>query len=92
MGAISTLDSNYDGYHHFKINENTKFAIPNNTRTIQPNQNPKPTSHLTPTLSLAREASIEKFNKTNPTHGTSCAIEKTFEKFNFQKSTKRPHA
>jgi hypothetical protein len=50
MGAISTLDFNYVGYHHFKINENARFAISNNTRATPPNQNPKATSHLTPTL------------------------------------------
>jgi hypothetical protein len=50
MGAILTLDSNCDGYHHFKINESGGFSIPNNTKATPPNQNLKPTSHLTPTF------------------------------------------
>lgn len=52
MGAISTLDSNCDGYHHFTIDENAKFAIPNNAWATPLNQNPKPPSHLTPTLNF----------------------------------------
>jgi hypothetical protein len=52
MWAILTLVSSCDAHHHFKVNEDVGFAIPNDVETIPPNQNPKPSFHLAPIENL----------------------------------------
>jgi hypothetical protein len=39
------MNSNYDAHYCFGVFENARFAIPNVTQTIPPDQNPKPSSH-----------------------------------------------
>jgi hypothetical protein len=48
MWAILPSVFSCDGHHHFDVNENVGFAIPNDVETILPSQNPKPSSHLAP--------------------------------------------
>jgi hypothetical protein len=43
---VLTSSFSYDAHCYFGVNENVKFAIPNDTKTILPSQNPKPSSHL----------------------------------------------
>ncbi len=55
MWAILTLVSSCDAHHHFEVNENVGFAIPNDVGTILLNQTPKPSSRLAPIETLNPE-------------------------------------
>jgi hypothetical protein len=48
MWAILTLVFSCDAHHHFEVNENVGFAIPNDVGTILLSQTPKASSRLAP--------------------------------------------
>jgi hypothetical protein len=52
MGAIFTFAFGFDAHCYFKVGENVGSNIFNDIETIPLSQNPKPSSHITPTKNL----------------------------------------
>jgi hypothetical protein len=46
IGIVSTWAFGYDVRCCFEVDENVRFAISNDVKTILPSQNPKSSSHL----------------------------------------------
>jgi len=44
IGIVSTSTFGYDSHCYYGVDENVRFAIPNDAKTILPSQNPKPSS------------------------------------------------